>query len=120
MSIDVRCVFFVDINFIFNVPKCLIFRTFQDLFINPSKKVNFSDKVGVGGSSPLIPTTSKCLTTVKHFFFIQKKSVESLLSLASFLEKKNGLQRKFASENECKNHSLSSPQPFYRALRDIR
>ena len=53
MSTDVRCAFFVDINFIFNVLKCLIFREFQDLFINPRKKVNFSDKVGVGGSSPL-------------------------------------------------------------------
>ncbi len=37
-------------------PKAFILDTFKGMRINPLKNIHFSDKVGVGGSSPLIPT----------------------------------------------------------------
>ena len=37
-------------------PKGFVLGTFKDLRINPLKNIHFSDKVGVGGSSPLNPT----------------------------------------------------------------
>ena len=46
-------------------PKAFIFGTFKGMRINPLKNIHFSDKVGVGGSSPLIPTTESRVT---YFF----------------------------------------------------
>ena len=47
--------------------KVFILGTFKGMRINPRKNVHFSDKVGVGGSSPLIPT--KGITYLSDFFY---------------------------------------------------
>ena len=50
-------------------PKAFILGIFKGVRINPRKNIHFSDKVGVGGSSPLIPTKSRHLAKAKCFSF---------------------------------------------------
>ena len=52
--------------------KAFILGTFKTVRINPLKNIHFSDKVGVGGSSPLNPTKNKRQLEVIAFFCIIK------------------------------------------------
>ena len=58
-------------------PKGFVLGTFKDLRINPLKNIHFSDKVGVGGSSPLNPTRQS-LKTSDFFCYIPPPSMQSI------------------------------------------
>ena len=57
MSTDVNCAIFLTSKDFLICQKVFILGTFKGMRINPRKNVHFSDKVVVGGSSPLISTT---------------------------------------------------------------
>ena len=72
-------------------PKGFVLGTFKDLRINPLKNIHFSDKVGVGGSSPLISTKTSDESQIffnkflaKKIHFRSKKIIKKNIALAMF------------------------------------
>ena len=71
--------------------KAFILGIFKAVRINPQKNIHFSDKVGVGGSSPLISTKTSDESQIffnkflaKKIHFRSKKIIKKNIALAMF------------------------------------